>query len=111
MIIREQYFDNALISQENSEIDSYVEIVDSGTIEVREGEIDDDVANEDEGDLYNTNVERYSRTFSRAMILQLALDELQSAVAVVAVAALAFDSYSLHLLQNFKLFITNVITI
>jgi poly(beta-D-mannuronate) C5 epimerase len=64
MIIREQHFDNALISQENSEIDSYVEIVDSGIIEVREGEIDDDVANEDEGDLYNTNIERYSRTFS-----------------------------------------------
>ena len=56
MIIREQHFDNALISQENSEIDSYVEIVDSGITEVREGEIDDDVANEDEGDLYNTNI-------------------------------------------------------
>jgi hypothetical protein len=57
MIIREQHFDNVVISQENAEIDSWVEILDSGIIEVREGEIDDDVANEDEGDLYNTNFE------------------------------------------------------
>jgi hypothetical protein len=57
-----------LISQENSEIDSHVEIVDSGIIEVIEGETDEDDDNNDggeekgEGDLYNTDNEPYSRT-------------------------------------------------
>jgi parallel beta-helix repeat protein len=75
MIIRGQHFDNALISQENSEIDSHVEIVDSGTIEVTEGETDeggeeeneDDGDGEDEegeGDLYNTDNQPYRRTLT-----------------------------------------------
>ncbi len=69
IIIRGQHFENALISQENSPIDSYVEIVDSGIIEVTEGTIDED--DEDEGeedeievDLYNTIIEPYRRTLS-----------------------------------------------
>jgi parallel beta-helix repeat protein len=66
IIIREQHFENALISQENSQIDSYVEVLDSGIIEVREGTIDEDEGEEDEieGDLYNTDIEPYRRTLS-----------------------------------------------
>jgi parallel beta-helix repeat protein len=71
MIIRAQDFDNALISQ-NSEIDSHVEIVDSGTIEVTEGEMDgeedddNDGGDEEvgEGDSYNTDNEPYRTTLS-----------------------------------------------
>lgn len=57
IIIRGQHFDNDLISQVGSGTVSHVEIVDSGIIEVREGEID-------EGDSHNTDIEPYSRTFS-----------------------------------------------
>jgi mannuronan 5-epimerase len=57
IIIRGQHFDNDLISQVGSGTSSHVEIVDSGIIEVREGEID-------EGDSHNTDIEPYSRTFS-----------------------------------------------
>jgi mannuronan 5-epimerase len=70
MTMRGQHFDNALISQENSEIDSHVEIVDSGIIEVIEGETYEDDDNNDggeeegEGHLYNTDNEPYSRTLS-----------------------------------------------
>ena len=67
IIIRGQHFDNALISQGGSGTDSHVEIVDSGIIQVREGEIDEDGVNEEEEDeagLYNTDIEPYSRTFS-----------------------------------------------
>src|ERR671910_2224847 len=70
MTMRGQHFDNALISQENSEIDSHVEIVDSGIIEVIEGETDEDDDNNDggeeegEGNSYNTDNEPYSRTLS-----------------------------------------------
>src|ERR671917_2379513 len=59
IIIRGQHFDNALISQGGSETDSHVEIVDSGIIQVREGEIDEDGVNEEEEDeagLYNTDI-------------------------------------------------------
>jgi mannuronan 5-epimerase len=64
IIIRGQHFDNALISQEkNSTIDSQIEIVDSGIIEVTEGEIDEE---EFEGGSYNTDIELYSRTLSNA---------------------------------------------
>ncbi len=63
-IIRGQHFGNALISQGGSGTGSHVEIVDSGMIEVREGEIDEDGANEEEAELYNTDIEPYSRTFS-----------------------------------------------
>jgi poly(beta-D-mannuronate) C5 epimerase len=67
IIIRGQHFDNSLISQGGSGTDSHVEIVDSGIIQVREGEIDEDGVNEEEeeeADLYNTDIEPYSRTFS-----------------------------------------------
>ncbi len=68
IIIREQHFDNALISQGGSGADGHVEIVDSGIIQVREGEINDDGggggANEEEAELYNTDIEPYGRTLS-----------------------------------------------
>jgi mannuronan 5-epimerase len=69
IIIRGQHFDNALISQEGSGTDSHVEIVDSGIIEVTEGETDreeEDGGDEEEGegDLYNTDNEPYRTTLS-----------------------------------------------
>ncbi|HEX5976878.1 MAG TPA: right-handed parallel beta-helix repeat-containing protein [Nitrososphaeraceae archaeon] len=72
IIIRGQHFDNALISHEGYAIDSHVEIVDSGQIEVREGAIDEDEEqdedeeeeNEIEGDSYNTDIQPYRRTLS-----------------------------------------------
>ena len=63
MIIRGQHFDNALISQENSELASHVEIVDSGIIQVTEGATDEE-EEEGEGDSYNTDIEPYRRTLS-----------------------------------------------
>jgi parallel beta-helix repeat protein len=77
MIIRGQHFDNASISQENSEIDSHVEIVDSGIIEVIEGETDEDEDDdnndggeeESEGGLHNTDIEPYRRTLSGDSII------------------------------------------
>jgi parallel beta-helix repeat protein len=69
MIIRDQHFDNTIISQENSEIDSRVEIVDSGIIEVTQGLIDEDEDEEEDdegegGDLFNTDIESYRRVLS-----------------------------------------------
>jgi hypothetical protein len=78
---------------------------------MREGEIDDAVANEMKETYIILTSNDIIGLLAVAMILRLALDKLQSAVAVVAVGALAFYSYSFNLLQNFKLFITNVITI
>src|SRR5918997_1633950 len=76
IIIREQHFDNALISQEGSGVGGQVEIVDSGIIEVREGEIDDEEDsgevgdNEEEEELegisHNTDIEPYTGTFSNS---------------------------------------------
>jgi mannuronan 5-epimerase len=63
-IIRGQHFDNAIISQGGSGPSSYVEIVDSGTIEVTEGAIDEEEEDEEEGDSYNTDIEPYRRTLS-----------------------------------------------
>jgi parallel beta-helix repeat protein len=63
IIIRGQHFDNASISQEDSEIYSYVEILDSGVIEVIEGERDGEEV-QGEGEIYNTDIEPYRRTFS-----------------------------------------------
>jgi parallel beta-helix repeat protein len=64
-IIRGQHFDNALISQGGSGPSSYVEIVDSGMIEVREGAVDEEEQDEEgEGDLFNTDIESYRRTLS-----------------------------------------------
>jgi parallel beta-helix repeat protein len=77
MIIRGQYFDNALISEDGSEIGSQVEIAYSGIIDVIEGarsngeedgddeeEDDDDGDEEGEGELYNTDNEPYRRTLN-----------------------------------------------
>ncbi len=74
IIIREQHFDNALIAQEGSATENVVEIVDSGIIEVTEGESDgggeeeDDDNGEDEeegeGNLYNTDYEPFRRILS-----------------------------------------------
>src|SRR5215203_5355402 len=56
LIIRGQHFDNALISGDDSVTGNLVEIQDSGTIEVTEGEADeDDDEDDDEGDSYNTD--------------------------------------------------------
>ncbi len=63
IIIREQHFESAVISQGGSGAGSHVEIVDSGIIEVREGAIEDD-NDEEEGDSYNTDIEPYSGTLS-----------------------------------------------
>src|SRR5918992_441656 len=73
IIIREQHFDNALIAQEGLATENVVEIVDSGIIEVTEGESDgggeeDDGNGEDEeegeGNLYNTDNEPFRRILS-----------------------------------------------
>jgi mannuronan 5-epimerase len=66
IIIRGQHFDNAIISHEGSAIDSHVEILDSGIIEVIEGAIDEEEEEEDEieGDSYNTDIQPYRRTLS-----------------------------------------------
>src|ERR671918_353240 len=73
IIIREQHFDNALIAQEGSATENVVEIVDSGIIEVTEGETDEDddddgggdeEEEEGEGELYNTYNEPFRRTLS-----------------------------------------------
>src|SRR5215218_1514587 len=62
IIIRGQHFDNALIGQEGSATENVVEIVDSGIIEVIEGESDGE--EESEGELHNTKSEPYRRTLS-----------------------------------------------
>jgi parallel beta-helix repeat protein len=59
--IRGQQFDNALIAAEGSATENVVEIVDSGVIEVIEGDTDEE---DDEGNLYNTDSEPYRRTLS-----------------------------------------------
>jgi mannuronan 5-epimerase len=69
MIIRGQHFDNVVVSQEDSEIDSRIEIVDSGIIQVTEGandgeDGDDEGDDEDEGNSYSTDNEPYRRTLS-----------------------------------------------
>jgi poly(beta-D-mannuronate) C5 epimerase len=67
IIIREQFFDNALIAEEGSATESLVEIVDSGTIQVIEGAGSDD--NDDESEefeviLHNTDNQPYRMTVS-----------------------------------------------
>jgi mannuronan 5-epimerase len=65
IVIIGQQFDNALISEDDSETGNLVEIVNSGTIEVTEGEADEDEEEEEgEGDLYNTDNEPFRRTLS-----------------------------------------------
>ena len=66
IIIRGQHFDNAIISHEGSAIDSHVEILDSGIIEVIEGAIDEEEEEGDEieGDSYNTDIEPFRRALS-----------------------------------------------
>jgi mannuronan 5-epimerase len=67
LIIRGQSFDNALITGDDSVTGNLVEIVGSGTIQVIEGEADDeddDGGDEGEGELYNTDIQPYKRTLS-----------------------------------------------
>jgi hypothetical protein len=72
--IRGQDFDNTLIAEAGSTTRNIVEILDSGTIEVIEGETDgggggedgDDGGDEqeDNGNLYNTDNQPYRRTLN-----------------------------------------------
>jgi mannuronan 5-epimerase len=67
MIIRGQHFDNALISEDGSSTNNFVEIEDSGTIEVTEGaneddDDDDDDDEEEDENSYNTDNEPYRKT-------------------------------------------------
>jgi parallel beta-helix repeat protein len=59
MIIRGQHFDNALITEEGSGTNNIVEIVDSGAIQVVEGNDD-----EEEGKYYNTDNTPYRKRLS-----------------------------------------------
>jgi mannuronan 5-epimerase len=60
-----QQFDNTLISEDDSQTGSLVEIAASGTIEVIEGEVDeDDDDDEEQGDSYNTDIEPFRRILS-----------------------------------------------
>jgi poly(beta-D-mannuronate) C5 epimerase len=63
IIIMRQNFDNYLIAQEGSRTENVVEIVDSGIIEVTEGESNGG-GEEGEGELYNTDSEPYRSTLS-----------------------------------------------
>jgi parallel beta-helix repeat protein len=62
IIIMRQNFDNYLIAEEGSAPENVVEIVDSGIIEVIEGESEGE--GEGEGELYNTDSVPYTRTLS-----------------------------------------------
>jgi parallel beta-helix repeat protein len=67
IIIREQFFDNALIAEEGSATQSLVEIVDSGTIQVTEGagsDDNDDESEESEVVSHNTDNQPYRMTVS-----------------------------------------------
>jgi hypothetical protein len=68
LIIRGQHFDNALITGDDSVTGNLVEIIGSGTIQVIEGEVDEDDdedgGDEGEGELYNTDIQPYRRTLS-----------------------------------------------
>jgi hypothetical protein len=71
IIIRDQHFDNALISGDDSQqTGNLVEIVNSGTIQVTDGEVDENEEDGDnnggggEGEFYNTDIQPYRRTLS-----------------------------------------------
>jgi mannuronan 5-epimerase len=64
IITGQQFLDDALISGDDSQRGNLVEIVDSGTILVAEGESDDDDEDDDEGELYNTDNAPYRKTLS-----------------------------------------------
>jgi mannuronan 5-epimerase len=65
IVIIGQQFDNALISGDDSVVTgNLVEIVNSGTIEVTEGEKDEGDNEGEEGDSYNTDNEPFRRTLS-----------------------------------------------
>jgi mannuronan 5-epimerase len=68
LMISGQIFDNTQISQVNSQIDSHIEIVDSGIIEVTEGIIEEEEEEDEEEvdavDQHNTDTEPYRRTLS-----------------------------------------------
>jgi hypothetical protein len=60
----QQFNDDILITEGDSQTSgSTVEIVDSGVIEVREGD-DDDEDDEEEGDSFNTDIQPYTRTLN-----------------------------------------------
>jgi mannuronan 5-epimerase len=61
IMIKGQEFENATISEIDSDSRNLIEIVDSGTIEVRRVGVDEE---QEEADLYNTNLEPYNRTLS-----------------------------------------------
>ena len=62
IVIGAQQFDNTLISGDDSQTGNLVVIVNSGAIEVTEGESDDD--DDDEGESHNTDNAPYRRTLS-----------------------------------------------
>src|SRR5215212_6548188 len=66
LIIRGQHFDNALITGDDSVTGNLVEIIGSGTIQVIEGEVDEDEdgGDEGEGEMHNTDIQPYRRTLS-----------------------------------------------
>ena len=67
MTIRGQEFDNAVISAgDGPTLGNFIEIVDSGTVQVTEGasDEDDDREDEDKGESYNTDIESYRRTLN-----------------------------------------------
>jgi mannuronan 5-epimerase len=60
-----QQFDNTVISGDDEVVaGNLVEIVNSGTIEVIEGEVDEDDDDEEQGELYNTNIEPFRKVLS-----------------------------------------------
>ena len=63
IVIIGQEFDNVLISGDDSVTGNLLKIVNSGTIQVTEGETDED-EEEGQGDLYNTDNEPFRRTLS-----------------------------------------------
>jgi parallel beta-helix repeat protein len=57
-----QQFDNTVISGDDEVVaGNLVEIVNSGTIEVMEGEVDEDDDDEEQGELYNTDIEPFRK--------------------------------------------------
>jgi mannuronan 5-epimerase len=64
IVIGAQQFDNTLISGDDSQTGNLVVIVNSGAIEVTEGESDDEDDDDDEGESYNTDNAPYRRTLS-----------------------------------------------
>ncbi len=64
IMIRGQHFDNAVISGDDSQTGNIIEIANSGTIQVTEGESNDDDDDNEEGEFYNTDIQPYRTTLS-----------------------------------------------